>query len=532
MILPIAARMPKLAKRTRPHIGLKDRRESQREKTIMQRIIRHVAVLAALGAFLPLTAQATQTGKPDPTPIADELVAPAQANKVIKIGENTLAYRAMWSETVLEDDEGEPQATISATSYILENAGRKSRRPVTFLFNGGPGASSTPLHFSAFGPRRRSEGIYVDNESTLLDVTDLVFIDPVGTGYSRELKKGGGSTYWSVDGDAKAALDLVHGWLKEHGRQKSPVFFAGESYGGTRLAVMSKDMEDINVKGLMFLSPATDMTASSSAAGNDQHFIFTLPSMAVAAWVHGRAGDPDATAAEIWENARAFAQSDYAVALQQGSALAPEVRREIAQIMSSLIGLSVDMIEDEDIRIGTQTFLEALLDDENKLVGRLDVRVTAEKRKEPINPNRPAAANDPSLGLGRSNVIRSESAAQYFREEIGVDTTRDYFSLTLDVNFNWNWSLGRGASFYFNATPNVAALMEKKLELRAMVISGYFDLATPVLAQRYAFTHSGAPLDRIDMFAQAAPHSPFDNDETRNALAARVRDFIREQSVK
>lgn len=476
-----------------------------------------------------------------PTPIADSLVSAATTQRSIRIGGDEIRYRGTWSEMVLEDEDGAAQATISATSYVREDVSAGAQRPVMFFFNGGPGASSSPLHFSAFGPRRRStdengEPVLVDNESSLIAEADLVFIDPVGTGFSRELKKGGGAAYWSLSGDPQAALSYIRKWLGERSRQASPVFVAGESFGGMRLALMAKDIDDLNVAGFILLSPVTDMSANASAQGNDLPYIFAFPSMAVAAWTHGKAGDSDGNVENVWEAARAFAQSDYAVALQQGDLLAAKERVKIAKRMSQFLALDEKTIEGADLRIGTQTFLESLLADENKLVGRLDTRIAAPKREKPINPDRPAAANDPALGLGKSNVIKSEFLADYFRDELNVETDREYYSLTLDVNFNFDWSSGEtvgpaGARFYLNATPNIASLMEKKPAMRVLLVSGYYDLATPVLGQRYALTHGGLPMDRVDMIALPASHSPFDDDRSRMRLSGRIKGFIRDALV-
>lgn len=490
-------------------------------------------LLRASGAALLLLAttgfaQPEQaTGKADATPIANELVAAATARKSAKIDGTLVRYRARWAETVLTDASSVPQATISATSYVREDVRNQATRPVLFLFNGGPGASSSPLHFSAFGPRRLGERdakgnrAFVDNGESLLNVADLVFVDPVGTGFSRELRQGGGKDYWSPSGDAKAVLSLIRDWLRDNQRTGSPVFVAGESYGGYRLATMAKDMKDLNVQGLILISPLLDPGGN----GGDLAYIFELPTLAVAAWYHKKRPDDARTVEQVWEDARAFAQGDYVVALQQGSALPAADRDRIAARMAALIGLPADQIAKANLRIDSQIFLETLLP--GQIVGRLDVRVTAPKPEKPINPNRPAAANDPALGLGRTNVIKSEPIAAYLRDEIGVRTTRDYYSLTLDVNFNWDWrSPSRLPEKSRDATPNIAGLMQAKPQLRVLLLGGYYDLATPVLGPRYAITHGGVPLDRVDMVTLAAGHSPFEGDANRQRTASVVRHFL------
>lgn len=468
--------------------------------------------------------------QPHPTPVAsDGPLAPARARHSVTVGNAAVRYVARWSETVLKDHADAPQATISATSYVREGVRDAARRPVLFLFNGGPGASSSPLHFSAFGPRRLQQDKpgadrrLVENRESLIDVADLVFIDPVGTGFSRELREGGGKAYWSPEGDAQAALAFIRNWLKEAGRTASPVFVAGESYGGYRLALMSRHMEDLNVKGLILLSPMLDPGLSAG----DQHYIITLPTLAIAAWHHRKADGDTRTPDMIWEEARAFAQGDFALALQQGSALPGPERDRLAARMATLIGLPQEAISKANLRIDSQKFLESLLAD--KLLGRLDVRVTAPKAQPPANSNRPAAANDPALGLGKTNVIRSAPIADYLRQDIGVQTSRDYFSLTLDVNFNWDW---RGDNRYpssRDATPNIARLMQARPDVSVLLLGGYYDLATPVLGPWYAITHGGVPLERVNRVLLPAGHSPFEGDANRQHAADIVRQFLREK---
>ncbi|MBB5519569.1 S10 family peptidase [Amphiplicatus metriothermophilus] len=479
----------------------------------------------------PDTKAASAAPRPEPTLVAESLVPPGSARHSLRLKDKEIVYTARWAEAVLKDEMGTAQATISATSYVREGVGDRTTRPVIFLFNGGPGASSSPLHFDAFGPRLRSrEGTgstrIKDNPHSPIDVADLVFIDPVGTGFSRPLREGGGEPYWSVDGDARAALTLIREWLRENERSNAPVIVVGQSYGGLRLARMAKDMHELNVVGLVLISPVTDRSANAVTQGNDLPYIFSLPSMATTAWFHGRSGDPGVTASEVWEKARAFAQGEYASALQEGAALPERRRKRMAEKIARLIGLPTAVIESEKLRVDTQLFLETLLADENKIVGRLDTRVTAEKAAEPDRSGRPPAANDPALGLGESNVIKAPWAAEYFREELDVETGRDYYSLTLDVNFSWNWRPEEtGPQAYFNLTPNIAALMEKKPRLRVLLASGYYDLATPMLAQRYALTHGGLPLDRVEMAAFEGGHSPYENEKDRAALSARLRDM-------
>lgn len=196
--------------------------------------------------------------------------------------------------------------------------------------------------------------------------------------------------------------------------------------------------------------------------------------------------------------------------------------------MAALIGLPVEAISAANLRIETQSFLEKLLAGDGLIVGRLDTRVTAPKPDPAKAPQRPPGANDPALGLGASNVIKSEPIKAYMDRELSVHTARDYLSLTLDVNFRWNWrGEGNSPQFYFNQTQNIAAVMAKQPRMRVLLLGGYYDLAVPLLAPRYALSHAGVPLDRVDMHAVVAPHSAFQGDTNLANGSRVVHEFLR-----
>jgi carboxypeptidase C (cathepsin A) len=466
----------------------------------------------------------------DSSVLSPELILPSSSHHLLRLGDITIPYVATWSSTSLKDAAGVPQATISTTSYVREDVRDRAVRPVMFAFNGGPGASSSPLHFGILGPRRfgppdaKGGSAFIDNPQTLLDVADLVLIDPVGTGFSRELRAGGGHAYWNPEGDSKAAQTIIRDWLRDHGRITSPVYIVGESYGGYRLAEMAKDIRDLNIAGLVLVSPGTDM---SGEAGGDQRFVFTLPSMATTAYAHNKSQASGRSVEQVFEEARAFAQNEYVVALQQGSALAAEDHDRLAERMAKLVGLPAASISASNLRIDTQDFLEQLVP--GKVVGRIDTRVAAPKPDKPFVAGRPKAADDPALHMGASNLIKNGRVRDYLRNEIGVKTDLDYISLTLDVNFAWDWNSGshkiEDNLRNLNPTPNLAKLMKDKPASRLLLLSGYYDLATPVLYQRYALTHAGVPLDRTRMVAFGAGHTVYD-DEARAQVSKELHDFI------
>lgn len=485
--------------------------------------------LTALGLAIaaPLAAQTAA-----PIPLAEDgPLAAVTTRHTLPLPGGTIAYRATWFEHGLNDAAGVPQATISATAYVRELPGKAdARRPVLFLFNGGPGASSSPLHMNGVGPRQlgprdaAGDRAVLANPDTLLDMADLVFIDPVGTGFSRPLREGGGKPYWSGPGDAAAVLALVRGWLARAGRQASPLVFVGESYGGYRLGLMARDMADLNVAGLVLVSPALEMSQHT-----DQQSINALPTMAVAAWQHRKAPGDTRNAAAVWEEARAFAQTDYAAALQQGTALDQAEAARIAERIAGMLHLSPAAIRAANLRVPVQHFLEQLVP--GQIVGRLDTRVIAPQPARSATPDRPAAANDPALGLGRSNVILSAPIGRYLRDDLRVATTRDYVSLTLDVNFAWDFRpADPRPPFTINVADYMGDLLAARPAARVLVYGGYFDLATPALATRHGITHSRLPLDRVEFAFSANGHSVFE-ERGRAASAAILRRFVAKVSA-
>jgi carboxypeptidase C (cathepsin A) len=466
-----------------------------------------------------------------PPPVSDEtVVAEVITEHQGEFGGRRLRYRASFVEQVLKDAQGKPQATLSATSYTLR-VRDPARRPLLFAFNGGPGASSSPLHFGAFGPKRtlrRDDGsrALVPNTQSLLVLADLVFIDPVSTGFSRVLPGGDGAPYWSVDGDARAVLEFIRHWVHTHGRAASPLYIAGESYGGFRLATLAKSAQDLNLTGLVLISPALDMTAGSDNPGSDLRYVFELPTLAVTALHHGKTDVQGRGVDEVYDAAVAFARSDYLLALHQGAALPITTRDQLATRLAALTGLPAEDIAAANLRIDSEVFLNRLLKNAGQLVGRLDTRITG---PIPVNApaDRPAAANDPALGLGPTNVIKSAIIGEYLRNELKVPAQRDYVSLTLDVNFLWNWRPeGQRLNTYVNSAPNIAALMRAQPRLRLLVVGGLYDLATPALGVRHAIEHAGLPLERVSWARLQAGHSPFDGDAGLAKMQKIFREFL------
>lgn len=438
--------------------------------------------------------------------------------------EGRLDYSVSWSVLKLDPGMGETSATISGTAYLAECDCDRSKRPVMFLFNGGPGASSSPLHFS-MGPKSRSkDGDFPDNPYTLLREADLVFVDPVDTGFSRSGSDAGVDRYLGVEGDVSAVDRFIRAWLEGNDREEAPILLAGQSYGGTRLAYLLGKVGDLDVRGLIMVSPALD----SGAGQTDLGHVFALPTMAATAWRFGKSSIEAATEAAAWEAARSYAEGDYLLALQQGDRLGIQEKARIADQIAAMTGMTPEAVIAADLRVDIQFFLENLLAEDGRLVSRLNTAITSPLPSPDTNAHRPAAANDPSLGLGRSNIILSSEIATYLADVTGHDLGTEYRSLNLDANFAWDWrSSSKSPNFYVSSAPMLSRFMNEKPTVILMVLAGYRDLATTLLGTDYALTHNGLPQDRVELVALPAGHSPYDEEGLKAEIAQRLIKFIK-----
>ncbi len=439
--------------------------------------------------------------------------------------ETGISFQTDWDRVVLATDEDGGETTISGTSYQLDCDCDLAARPVVFLFNGGPGASSSPLHFS-LGPyaRQREESgetNFTPNTNTVLDAADLVFIDPVETGFSRASSEEVSKAYLDVAGDAKAVSDFIHTWLSAHDRETSPVLIAGQSYGGFRLGNLLPHVGDLPVAGLIMVSPAID----SGISATDQGYVHTLPTMVATAWRFGKSAIEADSEKQAFELARDFAETDYLLALQQGADLPADEVERISKALSEMTGLKQAAIADADIRIPIQYFLENVLAEENLLVSRLNTGKTAPKAPPKLE-GRPAAANDPSLGLGRSNKIISEDIGNYLKDLTGYTQEDGYRSLNLDANFAWNWNPGRRYSPYSTTIPMLEAFFEENAEPELLIVTGYRDLAIPTMTVEYTISHADLPQDRVEVLPMLGGHSPYDEPEIAPVFSSEIRDFI------
>ncbi len=442
-------------------------------------------------------------------------------------------YIATVAETVLPDPTGKPAASLVSIAYTRSSEKDVNTRPVTFIFNGGPGSSSVWLHMAAFGPRRAAippDGkltgsppyAIVDNQYTLLDVTDLVFIDPIGTGYSRLLPGAKPEDFYGTIEDGRSMCDFLSAWLTANKRWNSPKFVVGESYGTIRAAEMAKQLPGYGIflNGVVLFGQAMDFTQTTPIPGFDLSYSLYLPTMAATAWYWNKVNKSGKTLAGFVDEARKFAQTEYPAALFAGSGLAAEQRAKIASRLAELTGLSQKVILDNDLRVNGNQFCAELLKQEGQVLSRYDARyvVTAAK-----GPNE-TALSDPigtNIGANLTTVLN-----EYLRKELAVETQDKYESI---ARLRWNNNEpppGMRLGVYENVAPYLGAAMRQNSDLRVFVGNGYYDMLTPLFSAEHTVAHAGMPLERVKFAYYHAGHMPYLGEENLKQLCTDLRAFI------
>ncbi len=472
---------------------------------------------------------------PDSPPAIPEPIS-LRENRTLALGGETIRYIVNAGETYLRDEDGTPTASIFSVAYVGTDT--DPARPVTFVFNGGPGSASLWLHMGAFGPKRvitPSDATdvgappypIVANPHSLLDVSDLVFIDPVGTGYSRALGETEARTFYGVREDADAIAEFIRIWLTENDRWNSPKYLAGESYGTTRAAALVEELQGgwngIALNGVILVSAILDFQTARFAPGNDTPHIGFFPTMAATAWYHDKLDRSawDGDFARFIAAAETFAIERLAPALIRGNTLDADAQAALARDMSGFLGLSPDYIKGANFRIDATRFRKELLRDEGFTVGRFDTRYKG------IDPDtvgeRPE--NDPSgYGMDAAYVA---AINDYLTRDLGLPVTREYKVLTGEPGSQWNWSLEeRGWPAYVNVAPWLGQGMRENRELRVLLASGWYDLATPFFAAEMALQKNGVVPDRITYTYYDAGHMMYLSETEAAKLSADVRAFI------
>ena len=491
-----------------------------------------IALALAFAAPSVLYAQDKPADKPQAEKPADYEPQVRTTKLSGTFGGQRINYAATIGETIIKNKEGVAEVAVVTTSYVKEP--RDPSRPVTFLFNGGPGSGTVWLMMGAFGPKRVAipgTGVddgappypIIDNPDALMDVTDVVFIDPPGTGFSHLIGKADPKDYYGVTQDAKLVAEVIRRWLNDNGRWNSPKYLGGESYGTTRSAAVANQLmnvtyNDVALNGIILISTVLDFAAGADTPGNELSPITNLPSMAATALYHGKATAPSVEA--FVEEARQWAIGPYATALLKGQKLQGEERAAIRRDLARFTGLSETYLDSADLRVTPSRFYKELLRDRGLTVGRLDSRYTGKD----YDSAGETPDNDPSFyGIDASYTAAINS---WTRDGLGFKTDREYQSIG-SVG-PWDWRIGgRDANAYMNVTPYIGQALRENSGLRVFVGQGYYDFATPFFAAEYALSRTGIPQDRIEYQYYGAGHMMYIRDEDRHKLSQDIRAFIR-----
>jgi carboxypeptidase C (cathepsin A) len=423
----------------------------------------------------------------------------------ITVGGKTLSYTATAGYLEQPDYEGKPKANVFYVSYVKdEDPGQPplKPRPVAFCFNGGPGSSSVWLHMGAIGPRRvdfadanekPGEPSWpvppyrtVDNEYTWLDAADLVFIDPVSTGYSRPVEGESANQFHGLNEDIRWVGDFIRLWTTKNKRWDSAKFLAGESYGTTRAAGLSGYLQGTHgmyLNGIVLISPVLNFQTIEFDAGNDTPYWLYLPTYTATAWYHHKLdGDLQKDLPKAVDEARKFANAEYLLALGMGDAMTDKERDAIAVKLAKFTGLSKAFCERAHLRIDLGAFDKELLRDQGRTVARLDGRY------EGIDHD--GNGNGPDYDASYSATQGAFTAAlnSYVRAELGYENDRPYEILTGRVH---PWSYSSANNRYAEVAGTLASAMTQNPSLRVLVCSGYYDGATPFHAATYTIDHLG-----------------------------------------
>lgn len=470
-----------------------------------------------------------------------------------------LTYTADASWTALRDDKDEPLADLFSVSY--EAVGGDPGRPVTFVFNGGPGASSAYLHIGALGPRRvrfdergtpgPPPSVLVDNAESWLAFTDLVFVDPVGTGWSRIIDKDAESgrgpsgdkagdtggekdpardpkAFFGVNKDLDSLTEFLSRWLSAHDRWSSPVFVAGESYGGFRAAKLARlcNERGIGLNGALLISPALEFALLDPSDYDVLPWVDLVPTMTLAAHHHRRcrAFPADATVDEVRAGAEDFATGPLATTLIRGATQDPDERQVVIDRLADLLGLPAELIERHECRVPMSRFARELLRDEGQVIGFYDATATG---RDPFPDRDGVAWPDPTLA-GIERVFAAGVNAR-LRSELGVDTDREYRVLSMAVNQDWKIDFDRHAlQSQVGATDDLRYGMAMNPHMEVFLTHGFFDLVTPYFSSdriRNLLRLDEQAADSLTVHHFSGGHMFYAWDDSRVALRDEVAAF-------
>jgi carboxypeptidase C (cathepsin A) len=416
----------------------------------------------------------------------------------VTVNGRTIRYKATAGALTIRDVAGKPTASVFYVAYTLDEAKPSTRRPLTFFYNGGPGSASVWLHMGSFAPMRVQTGNpetirpapfgFGPNPDTLIDKTDMVFIDAVGSGYSRPLGDTPGKAFWGVDQDVDAFAKAIIRYASKNSRWNSPKFLFGESYGTTRSGALAYELQDrgMALNGVVLLSSI--MNYGGRQPGLDQVYITYIPSYAATAWYHNRVQNRPTNLADFVQQAREFAAGPYATALAKGQSISDQEKDQVARQMSAFTGLSTDFIKRANLRVDLARFQKELLRDQRLTIGRFDSRYTG--------VDADAAGERPGFDASDTAISGAfiSTFSDYIASELNYRTDLPYLVSAREAkDFDWDWKHKAPGSNFPQNNPNTAidlsAAMRTNPYLKVLSLNGYYDMATPFFGTEYDLGH-------------------------------------------
>lgn len=474
------------------------------------------------------------TTTPTPEPPADPVVK----QHSIKVKGKALDYTTTTGLMPIKDEEGKIKANLFFVAYTKDGVDDTTERPLTFVYNGGPGSSTVWLHMGGLAPKRvlmQDDGgmpkppfKLVENEYTWLTETDLVFVDPVDTGFSRATSEDEATAAKGVEGDIATVGEFIRMYLVRNARWQSPLFLAGESYGTFRSAGLAGYLIDRGVafNGIVLISSILNMQTARFTLGNDLPYQLFLPTYAATAWYHQKI-DKNLRKKSIrayLDEVEAWVESEYVQALSLGDRISEKHADKIATELSRFTGLSLEYVKASNLRINIHQFCKALKRDERRHVGRLDSRFTSWD-KDVID-------DTPEFDPSMNGIIPPFTSVlnPYFRVELGYESDVEYHIIR-GLGAKWDW--GSSMKGYADTSDALRSAFAKNQYMKVFIASGYYDLATPYYATEYTFSHMNLdPSVRGNVHIEEYPtgHMVYTELESLVKLNDDCRAFIRESA--
>ncbi len=505
-----------------------------RQHLLLARVLLTLSIVQC-SCFLHVAEAASSSSSAAPEPT----VAASVTHHVAVIGGKAIRYTATAGTIEVTGPGEQSHADLFYVAYTVDADGEPGSRPLTFAYNGGPGGSSALVHMAAFGPRTLrvadaaepppSPRTIIDNPDSLLDVSDLVFVDPIGSGYSRLLPGAKADDFYGVVQDAHVTAQFIRRYIDRNNRWSSAKYLAGESYGTLRSAVTARllQQDGISLKGIVLMSTILDNTTLFPQAGNDEPYWLFLPSeAAVAAYHHRIATPPDLD--NFLREVRAFAAGEYLMALAQGSMLPQSRRASIADALHRYTGLPTDEILRADLRVTPDGFARMLLADQGQIAARADGRFLA-PLAQPAGEAAPAG--DPAYDA----IIPAFTATlnTYLRDELGYVSADRYVVLDSGIADMWQWApTSRGSPTALSVGYDLRDTMIASPDLRVFSVNGVYDLTSPFLASEYTLSHLGLPPERqgnISYGYYPSGHMVYINEAARAQLKRDLTSFYKRQ---